>query len=395
MGGTCPGANVHLLNPEHLFNRIAVTLLPEDLRQDDYALLARIAHRYYMDGRTQQEIAAEFALSRPKVQRLLERARLSGVVNIQIEAPPWLHLDLETQLRDTFRLSDAIVSPSRTDPQSQREAVARSAAGYLERRLRDGAVVAVSHGRDTAEVPRFFRPERRLDCTFVSAMGGSPRVDAPTNPNEICRALAERGGGRAESLYAPASVESSEMRDRLFEQEAVAQTLRVAAQASVALVGIGGTDDGCTMVRSGCLSLDEIARLRAEGAVGDVLGNYVDAHGTLIAAPHSSRLVALSIEDLRRIHTVVAVVSEAEKPLAILGILRAGVVDVLIVDEGNARAVLHLARESATPGPAALAEARRHEGGDRRRHPGAGPSRPVANQRRSVEAFRREVVDAS
>ena len=329
--------------------------MPEDLRQDDYELLARIAHRYYVDGRTQEEIAAEFALSRPKVQRLLERARWAGVVDIRIQAPPWLHLDLETQLRDAFRLKDAIVSPSRTDPQSQREAVARSAAGYLERRLHDGVVVAVSHGRDSGEVPRFFRPERRMDCTFASAMGGSPRVDAPTNPNEICRALAERCGGRAVSLYAPAYVESAEMRDRLFEQEAVAHTLRVAAQASVALVGIGGTDDGCTMVRSGCLSLDEIARLRAESAVGDVLGNYVDARGTLIAAPHSSRLVALSIEDLRRIDTVVAVVSEAEKPQAILGILRADVVDVLIVDEGNARTVLELARDSAPAHPAGVA----------------------------------------
>jgi DNA-binding transcriptional regulator LsrR (DeoR family) len=101
------------------------------------------------------------------------------------------------------------------------------------------------------------------------------------------------------------------------------------------------------MVRSGCLSLDEIARLREAGAVGDVLGNYVDARGTLIVAPHSQRLIALSIEDLLRIDTVVAVVSEAEKPLAILGVLRSGVIDVLIVDEGNARAVLELGR--ATP----------------------------------------------
>ncbi len=323
----------------------------EDLRQDDYELLARIARRYYVDDRTQEEIAREFALSRPKVQRLLDRARRSGIVEIHIQAPPWLNLDLEDQLRETFRLADAIVSPSRSDPQSQREAVARSAAQYLGRCLRDGTVVAVSHGRDTGEVPRFFHPGRRLDCTFVSAMGGSPRVDAPTNPNEICRALAERCGGRAASLYAPAYVESAEMRDRLLAQEAVAHTLRVAAQASVALVGIGGTDDGCTMVRSGCLSMDEMARLRAQGAVGDVLGNYVDIEGRPIASPHQDRLVALSVDDLRRIETVVAVVSEVEKPPAILGALRAGVIDVLVVDAGNARAVLDMAGASGPNHP--------------------------------------------
>lgn len=327
---------------------------PDDLSQDEFELLARIAHRYYVDGLTQEALAREFSLSRPKVQRLLERARSSGVVDIHVEAPPWLHLDLEAQLCETFGLTDAIVSPARTDPQSQREEVARSAARYLERRLGDGTVVAVSHGRDTGEVPRFFRPRRRLDCTFVSAMGGSPRVDAPTNPNEICRALADRSGGRAVSLYAPAYVESGEMRDRLLEQDAIADTLRIAAGASVALVGIGGTDDDCTMVRSGCFSLEEIRRLRQWGAVGDVLGNYVDARGRRIESPETARLIGISIDDLRRVETVVAVVSESEKPHAVLGALRAGVVGVLIVDEGNARVVLELARasdgESRQPG---------------------------------------------
>lgn len=339
--------------------------MPDNLGQDEFELLARIAHRYYADGRTQEEVAQEFGLSRPKVQRLLERARWSGVVDIHIEAPPWLHLDLEARLRESFGLSDAIVSPARPDPQSQRDEVARSAARYLERRLHDGCVVAVSHGRDTGEVPRFFRPGRRLDCTFVSAMGGSPRVDAPTNPNEICRALAERSGGRAVSLYAPAYVESAEMRDRLLEQDAVAHTLRVAAAANVALVGIGGTDDGCTMVRTGCFSVEEVARLRRGGAVGDVLGNYVDAQGQLIASVDSGRLIGLSIHDLRRIATVVAVVSESEKPNAIMGVLRAGVVDVLIVDEGNARAVLALAGETSEQ-PVHMAERPARGAGQRR-----------------------------
>jgi DNA-binding transcriptional regulator LsrR (DeoR family) len=320
--------------------------MPEEFGGDEHELLARIAHRSYVDGRTQEEIGQEFGLSRPKVQRLLERARTSGIVEIHIEAPPGLNLDLEARLADAFRLADAIVSPNRPDSDTQRAAVARSAAKYLERRLRNGDVVAVGHGRDTGEVPRFFRPADALDVVFASAMGGSPRVDTPTNPNEICRALAEKCGGRSESLYAPAYVESAEMRDRLLEQEAVAATLEIAARANVALIGIGGTDDGCTMVRSGCLSLDEIARLRDQGAVGDVLGNYVDVHGHLIAAPHSERVIALSIDDLRRIGTVIAVASEPEKRLAILGALRGGVVDVLIVDEANARSLLDLARAS-------------------------------------------------
>lgn len=73
-------------------------------------------------------------------------------------------------------------------------------------------------------------------------------------------------------------------------------------------------------------------------------GNYVDTNGEHILAPHSSRLIGLPIDDLRSIPTVVAVVWGAEKPHAILGVLRAGIVDVLIVDESNAHKVLDLAQ---------------------------------------------------
>ena len=321
--------------------------MPDDARRDESELLVRIAHRYWVDELTQDEIAREFALSRPKVQRLLDRARAAGIVEIRVQAPPWLHLDLESELRARFGLADAIVAPERADAAAQRDAVGAAAAAYLERRIADGSVITVSHGRDAGRVPPFFRMRRPVAATFVPAMGGSPHVEAPTNPDEIARALAERCGGRAIPLFAPAYLASRDARDVVVGEEAVAHALRVAAAADVALVGIGGTDDGCTMVRSGCLSAAEIAGLRERGAVGDLAGNYVDAAGRPVASAHRDRLVALSLDELRAVATVIAVASEPEKPPAILGTLRSGVIDVLIVDPANARAVLDLAADSA------------------------------------------------
>ncbi len=345
----------------------------ESLRQDDYELLARLAQRYYIDEQTQEQVAREFGLSRQKAQRLLKRARQTGVVAIHIEAPTWLRLDLEGELRETFGLKEAVVSVAQAGPRADREAVAQRAARYLERHLGEGSVVAVGHGRTAGAIARFFRPVERLGATFVSAMGGSPGADAPTNPNEICRALAQRCGGWAESLYAPAYVEDAEVRSQLLAQTAVGRTLAVAAGADMALVGIGGVDDDCTMVRSGCLSREEVAWLRSQGAVGDVLGHYVDVEGRPLASPHQQRLVALPVEHLRRVGTVVAVASEPEKPAAILGILRSGVVDVLVVDETNARAVLR----TAGPRPRVAIAAGRPAAADRAQGPAhRGPYQP-------------------
>ncbi len=315
----------------------------DDLAPDEFELLARLSLGYYEDGLTQEALGRHFGLSRPKVQRLLDRARAVGVVDIHVSTPSWLHVDLERQLRDQFDLDEVIVAPARDDPQAQREEVARAAARYLERTLADGAVVAVSHGRDAGEVPRFFNPGRRIRATFVSAMGGSPRADAPTNPNEIVRRLADRCGGTGVGLFAPAHVEDVRMRDQLLRQPAVAESLRTAASASLALVGIGGTDDNCTMVRSGCFSIEEITTLRDAGAVGDVLGNYVNVDGRRLDSAETGRLVGLSLDELAAIDTVIVVASEREKPIAILGVLRAGVPDVLVIDEVNARVLLGLA----------------------------------------------------
>lgn len=319
------------------------------LTRDEHELLARIARRSYVDGHTQEQIAAELGLSRPKVQRMLERARATGVVTVNIDAPAGMDLDLEAELERQFGLTEVVVSPAVTDVEAQRRSLGRSAARLLRHRLTDGMRVAVGHGRDVGTLPPEFASVPAAHCVFVSAMGGSPRVDTPTNPNEIGSALAQATGGRAESLYAPAYVESRAVRDQLRKQDAVAQVLELAAGADLAVVGIGGTDDGCTMVRSGCLSTREIASLRARGAVGDVLGNYVDVDGAAVTAPHSDRLMALTLEELGRIPTVVAVARGPEKPLAILGVLRAGIVDALVVDEANARAVLRHAEEASGP----------------------------------------------
>ena len=47
----------------------------DDLARDEYELLARLAIGYYEHGLTQEALGRTFALSRPKVQRLLDRAR--------------------------------------------------------------------------------------------------------------------------------------------------------------------------------------------------------------------------------------------------------------------------------------------------------------------------------
>ncbi len=305
--------------------------------------LTRVASLYYLEGKTQAAVARQMNISRQKAQRLLGQCREQGIVEINIRTLDMLDLDLEKDLRDKFGLQEVIMATPNPDETERRLSVARAAASFLERRLKSGITVAVGMGRNTGALPIYFNSSRRIACNFASAMGSSPHVGQSINPNDIAARLAASCGGESMAMLAPAYVESPQVRDILMAQEAVGPALKQAKGADVALLGIGAPAPDATLVRMECLSKEESLRLQKKGAVGDILGAHFDQQGQMVASEMHGRLVGLNFEDLRRIETVVALVSEKNKAKAILGALRTGVISVLITDSENGREVMRLA----------------------------------------------------
>jgi DNA-binding transcriptional regulator LsrR (DeoR family) len=310
--------------------------------ESDIELMTRVASQYYLEGMTQEAVARSLRLSRPKVGRLLDRARIAGIVEITVHVHPDIGLQVEAALVSEFGLNQVLLVNDQTDESGQRASVARAAAGLLRRRLSDGDVVALGLGRNVGAVPDFIGTPPPRAATFVSAIGGSPLVDTGVNPNEICRRLAEAFGGSAEVLYAPAYAETPTVRDAFINHDGVREVLERARTANVALIGIGNARDDSAVVRMGCFSVSEMRRLRERGAVGDVLGSFFDVDGHAVVDGIGDRVVAIGRVDLEAIGCVVAICSERDKGDAILGALRSGMVNVLVTNLSTARIVLEL-----------------------------------------------------
>jgi DNA-binding transcriptional regulator LsrR (DeoR family) len=308
-----------------------------------FELLARVASLYYLEDKTQQEIAKETGLSRQKVQRLLRQAREQHIVEIHVHAVPVYHVQLEAKLKEIFHLKDAIVAPFHPDEHQRRYSVAYAAADYLERHTHDGFQVAVGLGRNASEVANNFHPNHHLDCTFISAMGGAPQSNYQYNPNEIATRFASRSGGKTQLLYAPAYVEKRKVRDMLLAQDAVKATIQLAQHADAAVIGIGTANDDSILIRAGCQSVEDVRLLRSSGAVGEILGNYFDQYGYKVPSDLHSRVISLSLQEIAEIPLVIAIASEPEKPMALYGALRTKVINTLVVDCQLAIAVLRLA----------------------------------------------------
>jgi DNA-binding transcriptional regulator LsrR (DeoR family) len=74
--------------------------------------------------------------------------------------------------------------------------------------------------------------------------------------------------------------------------------------------------------------------------VGDIAGRLFTADGQPHPSEYNERIIGVTLDDLRTIKTTLAVAMGTDKPPAILGALRLGVIDVLCTDDHTAEAVL-------------------------------------------------------
>ena len=73
--------------------------------QDRLQLLATIADLYYVEKRSQAEIAEQYEYSRPTISRMLAEAHEKGLVEIRINYPLQRMVELEAALRSRFGLA--------------------------------------------------------------------------------------------------------------------------------------------------------------------------------------------------------------------------------------------------------------------------------------------------
>ncbi len=317
--------------------------------KEDRSLMVKVADLYYLRNLTQQAIAERLGLSRPTVSRLLDRSRTLGIVRIEVAAPADAHRPLERALEDAFGLREAIVIPGRSEsPTITRRALGQVAADYLNRLFKGGERIGISWGTTLGAVMDHLRP-RRLRTTVVPLVGGLGQAAPAIHANELARRLAEAHRGRVHLLHAPAIVARNDVRAALLTDPPIRQVLDLARRVDVALVGIGALVPSSTLIESGYVSAEDVAALRRSGAVGDICTRPFTAAGAPAGGPLDGRILAIDLEDLRRIRTVIGVAGGLEKAEAILGALRGGLLDVLVTDHLAARAVLRLAASGMPP----------------------------------------------
>jgi DNA-binding transcriptional regulator LsrR (DeoR family) len=151
--------------------------------------------------------------------------------------------------------------------------------------------------------------------------------------------LADMFGAECSYIAGPAFTDTEETRDLLMRQAMLVDAFEQARKADIAYISVGGMDEDASMIRLGLVSTHDIAALGRAGAVGDILGYWVDEDGEIVDHPINRRVLALPPGDLRQIPSVILVTGGAERYQVIRGVLRKGLVDILVTDETAAALV--------------------------------------------------------
>jgi DNA-binding transcriptional regulator LsrR (DeoR family) len=316
----------------------------QDISLEDTDLLTEVSVAYYQDGATQEEISKKYGISRAKVGRLLKQARDEGIVEITVKYHPVFSAKIEQRLVERFGIKRALIALDQPSEELQRQQVAGLVSNYLSSTLKNGMVVAVGQGRNVSSVAHHVGVISPRECKFVCSIGGIHPRGGKYNADHICRQLAKKYGGSSETLYAPAHAVNREQRIAFMQNDTVKQTLDLARKADMALVGVGDMSENSYMVDLGWFTPDEVVQSRLnQGVVGDFAGyDFFDVQGRIAKTVMSDRIIGLSLEEFRPISEVIAIASENSKPLALLGALRTGAIDVVATSVSNALTILNL-----------------------------------------------------
>ena len=309
----------------------------------DEVSLVQVARLYYRDNLSQAEIASRLNTSRSNVSRMLTAAQARGIVEIRIHEQLPRDFALEDELVARFGLRAAVVA-SRDHRYEARplDRVGELAWAWLGERLGDGTTLAMSWGEALQSVVMAASPQVQSSTEVVQLLGGVSARASLVTGQELVRELATRLGAGYRYLHAPAAFHSSAARAVLMDEPSIVEALDTARGAQLALVGIGNVSDGSSaaILQAVSASAEELADFEAAGPVGDIAGRYFDGTGTPIHGALDDRILALSLEELAAIPTVVAVAVGHSKVLAARGALTGGLVDVLVCDATLAEALL-------------------------------------------------------
>lgn len=307
----------------------------------DRDLFVSIARRYYLDERSQQQIAHEFGISRPTVSNILKKCRDTGIVQIKIQDDFPSATAVGDALKKRFPLKNALITPFIDTSSIQRD-VGAVAAEYALSLLESYSRIGIAWGTSLYHMVHQLPSRQYNEASIVQLMGGFGTSSVQYDGADLAREFSLRMHCDYYPLQCPVLVKNEMVKDLLIKELAIEETLKMTKSLEVAFVGISSNSpDQSAMVNAGFLSEAEAVEIQNLGAVGHICGYMYDKEGSLLDISYNKRVIGINFDDFLAIPERVGIAYGPQKVEAIRSSLSGSHLTTLITDEQTAHLILN------------------------------------------------------
>lgn len=309
-------------------------------RLDELRFMSRVAQRYHVDGQRQSAIAKDLSISQATVSRMLKRANDEGIVRVSLTVPQGTYPELESKLRETYGIAEAIVVDCSEDRAGAIMArIGEAAAHFLETTIQPSEVIGISSWSQTIVkmIDNVHPMTQGKAKSVVQTLGGIGNPNVQKHATQVTTRLAQLTGANPVILPAPAVAASKEAKIILLGENFVREATEQFENITLAFLGIGAIEPSEMLAQSGNIfSEPELKQLTEQGAVAEISQRFLNADGDQVITALNERVIGMNLEQLNHVPRVVALAGGQSKTQAIAATLRSGVINVLVTDRFTA-----------------------------------------------------------
>jgi DNA-binding transcriptional regulator LsrR (DeoR family) len=312
-----------------------------ELLADDEEFITEVCWRYYVNGQTQADVARAMDATRLRVNQAIQKAKTLGIVNIRIESPFVMKMQLQQRLEEEFGLSKALVAPVDRENHDYHTSVGAALAHFLSSSVKNKGwkKIGVSSGVTLQRAVERLPKQTMQDVEILSLLGGLA-VGSSFDAFSIASGFAEQFGAKYSHLVAPVYLPQNVDRDAFLEQGIYKDHLDKCRSADAALLVVGDVSDQSHLIKFGLPPEIDAQSLRDAGAVGDYLGRYLDKDGVEIDHFINDRTAGLDLPALAGIPNKILTAAGRHKVAIIRASIKRGLVDTLVTDDLTAEILL-------------------------------------------------------
>jgi deoxyribonucleoside regulator len=310
----------------------------------EYGLLIKVAELYYYKRLSQKAIAEKLGISVPTVSRILNEALLSGLIKVQIVDIDQKTSDLNAQLKEKFGVKDVVIinPPASSNPDFLKKLLGKAACEFVVEAANPGAKLGLGPGSTMFEFVEAMDPKRRLPgIILVPLMGGWGFGGLAYEVNRLVSTAAASLHCEYNLMPCPALVSSEELRDMLLREPLIEEILHLWDSIDIAVFSLGGEVETGSYPQ---LRKNEeyLPSAKRHGAVGDILGRFLDASGKVLDIDVNKRMVSIPLEKLAQVPLRLGIGGGNSKIRVLRAALKAGLINVLVSDSTTCETILKM-----------------------------------------------------